>query len=44
MLSMPVCHLGGFFGGFGLPHLLVLPDRDHGQADADGEFGGEGCQ
>ena len=22
MLSMPVCHLGGFFGGFGLPSFL----------------------
>jgi hypothetical protein len=21
-----------------------VPDRDHGQGDADGEFGGEGCQ
>jgi hypothetical protein len=31
ILSMPVCRLGAF-RRFRLAHLLVVPDRDHGQA------------
>ena len=43
MLSMPVCHLGGFFGGFGLPIFLYCRIAITVEADADGEFGREGC-